>query len=384
MRQPNVPAPAWRDYWAALTGTSRVHTYLNVLDRAGDIVTTLAADGCDGQVLVDRRSKTTSRMLTLSVDDPTGQLEFDPGSPDEAAVFLNHMVQVKKAVWVEAVDRLVTDTIFTGPMHRMWRDGATVHLTAHGKDKDANRPLGDTLTIEAGTPKMEAIAVILARIGETRFAFPELDAALTRTLSLGPASRPWPLCQLIAESENHQLLYRADGIPTARAWSRQPLYTFRSGVDLVGRPRIAYELDDDFGNAVEVLGAKLSGVQQRIRVVVPAPYDHLLASGDDTVRDEEHLGLVVHRYVNDLIDDEDTAGTIGERMMDDILLGVVRPRFESVPIWPLEEGDMAEMEAGDVTVPFRLDRFTLPVSTTGRPRMVVGVQRKTTGDRDTW
>lgn len=375
----------WGGYWSALRGHAREHTYVNVLELDGEHLASLDTTGCGGQVLVDRNATGSSRLLRLRLDDPNRQLDFDPATPDDAAVFLTHMIQVKKSVWVEAVDRLVTSTIFTGPLRRSWRDGATLRIVCHGKEQLARRPLGDTLTIEAGTPKMEAVRIILARAGETRFALPDLPAELARPLSLGPTSRPWDYAQLITESENQQLYYPAGGAATVRRWSRQPLYTFRTGAagEVLGTPRVPIVVDDDFTNAVEVLGANPPGPQNRVRVVVPAPADSLLAAGVDGSRGGGYAGLIPRRYVNPLIDDEETAYAIGERIMDDILLGIARPRFDAQPIWPLEEGDMVELETDDVSVPFRFDRYVLPLSARGdRPHMVVGGHRDDGSSQD--
>lgn len=364
-------------YLGALRGHSIVRTEVTVLDLAGETVASLTPSVADGQVLVDRRAR-ASRVLMLNFDDPNGLLDFDPTTPDDGALYLTHMLQVDVSTWVEELERFVTATPFLGPLRALRRDGITIAARAHSKEMLRRRRLGDTLRIAKGTPKVEAIRMILEKYGETRFAFPELTVKMPRGLSLGPNARGWDIGERIAESMNMQLFHRMpDGAATLRRFPRAPQWTFRTGDEgeVVGNPRISFDVADDFYNTLRVRGPKPRPGKKRVVVTRHAPEGHLLSPDGD-------LGGLPKVLNNGFVRSRAEARRLGDRHIEDQLLSVVQPRFEALPIYHLTEGDYVQLETEETMLPFRLDRFTLPISTAGRPRMLVGHHAKTTLDRD--
>lgn len=366
--------PAYLD---ALRGHAVVKTEVTVLDLAGETVASMTPSVADGQVLVDRLAR-SSRVLMLNFDDPNGLLDFDPTTPDDGALYLTHMLQVDVATWVESLERFVTVTPFLGPIRALRRDGITISARAHGKEMLRRRRLGDTLRVAKGTPKVEAIQLILEKYGETRFAFPELPRKMPRGLSLGPNARGWDICERIAESMNYQLYHRMpDGAATLRRYPRTPGWTFRTGDqgEVIGNPRVSFDVADDFYNQIRVRGPKPRPGKRRVVVTRHAPEGHMLSPDGD-------LGTLPKGLNNGFIRSKAEARRLGDRLIDDQILSVVQPRFEALPIYHLDEGDYVQLETEETMLPFRLDRFTLPISTAGRPRMLIGHHAKTTLDRD--
>ena len=377
-------------YVDALRGSVFLDTVVSVLDMAGNPIGPLSANVVHGQVLVDRHADVT-RLATLDLADPTGSLDFDPDSPADDALWLNNQLQVSASVWVDALGTHVECPYFTGPIRRLWRDGATVHVDAHGKERRMLRPLWAPLYIPRDTPKVDAIQQILAQAGETMFAFPSSTEMLTRDVSLGRGTRPWVIAKQIAESMNLQLYYRGDGYAALRPLATDAVFVFtkadedadpQTSDDIVGNPRVWFELDDDFANAIEVLGAQPRADKSRVRAVVHAPDDHPLSKDYmATNADDPDTGVLMASYVLDQARTNDQAATIAQRILDENLLAVTRTRFDSVPFYLLEEGDYVRMETSGTSVPFRLDRFGLPIGTSGRHAMTVGYHAKTTPDR---
>lgn len=379
------------DYVDALAGNALISTTLNVLDAAGNPRGPLSNDIVAGQVLVDRNAR-VSRLLTLDLADPTGSLEFDPNSAADDALWLNNQLQVSATLWVDALQQHVECPYFTGPIHRLWRDGVNIHIDAHGKERRMLRPLWAPVLIPRDTTKVDAIRAILARAGETLFAFPTSSEMLASDVSVARGAIPWTEAQLIAESFNMQLYYRGDGYATLRPFPTQSVFSFTKldaqspdtsiKTEISGPPKIWFELGENFANAIEVLGAPPRGTKDRVRAVVYAPDGHPL-SRDVLATDPDNpdSGVLLASYVVPQARTDAEAATIAQRILDDNLRAVTRTRFDTAPYYLLEEGDFVDMDTSSTTVPFRLDRFGLPVGTRGRHVMTVGYHTKTTPDR---
>lgn len=379
-------------YVDALRGDAFVETNVNVLDAAGNPIGPLSVDVSDGQVLVDRHAD-VSRLLTLNLADPTGSLEFDPESAADDALWLNNQLQITSTTWVDAIGEHVECPYFTGPIRRLWRDGNLVHVDAHSKEERMLRPLWSPLYIPRDTTKVDAIKMILTQAGETMFAFPTGSELLATNVSLARGDRPWRYAQAIAKSLNMQLYYRGDGYATLRELPTEPVFSFTrvdertedttlGDGDVSGDPRVWFELGDDFANTIEVVGPPPMANKPRVRGVVYAPPDHPL-SRENMATDPTRVetGVLPATHVVTQCRTDDQARIIGQRILDENLLGVTRARFAATPFYILEEGDFVQLDTATISVPYRLDRFGLPVGTRGRHVMTVGYHTKTTPDR---
>lgn len=383
MNKLGLTATQLQAWLTVLRGPAVVDTKVSVLSMDGDVLADLSSTVVDGQVLVDRRGRRATRALAMTLADATSSLDFDPNSAADDALWLSHMLQVSASVFVPAVNDWVTCPYFTGPVAALWRDGVNVNVRAHGKEQRAQRDLWAPVTIRRDTPKVDAVKIIMGRTGETLFAFPQSTEMLPRDIGLARGANPWVAAVSIAESMGMQLYYRTDGYCAMRPLTTTTVHTFSTdpGGDISGQPRIKFELGDDFANTIEVLGAQPSPTRPRVRSVRYAPAGHSLSRELLAVGGDLDTGVIVHTHENPHIGSVALATVIGEALLEDQLLSIVQPRFDSVPLYHLEEGDMVAMDTDDHLIPFRLDRFSIPVHTSGRHVMTVGYHDKTTVDR---
>lgn len=361
-----------------------VSTVVDVLDLEGNQIDTLDDVTVNGQVLVDRRAR-VSRALMLDVLDPRGVIDFGGDSPDPGTLYFDKMLSVSIRTWVAAIDMHVVCPVFTGPVSAYRRDGASVRVEGHGKEELALGSQWDPMVIKAGTPKTDAIKLILDRTGETRYALPDLAVSMPHTMNLGRTVRPWRAAQRIAESMGRQLYYRADGYVALRRPPAQPVYTFSA---TAGDPDVdpatvqMTETMAGFANVISVVGGKPRGPKTRVRAVVEAPPHHAMSPANLGRGSAQRR--YVHRYENRFIRSHSEAHRVGLQILEDRLRSVTQPRFDSLPIYHAEEGDLVQIDTDDAMVAFRLDRFSLPIGTRGDFTMPVGYTRPTTRLREDW
>lgn len=359
--------------------SSAVDWTVDVLDLDENHVSSMTEFAPVGQVLVDRNAPAT-RALLLSITDPYGSLDFDTDSPNETAVFFNRMLQVSARVYVPALADYAVAPIFTGPVTKFRRDGATVLMEGLGKEALALSDLWEPLNVSQGSPKVDAVRLIMGAVGETRFSFPTLDARLPTGLSLGRHAKPWQTAQLITRSMGMQLYYRPDGVLSMRDLPTTPLWTFTTDADVIG-PAAITRSRDQFANVVEVLGGPPGGDKTQVRAVAVVPPEHEMAPGQPGLGRNGKSAVYSYTETNAFLRSNDEAEVLATQILEDRLRSVTQPRFDSQPIYHLDEGDLVQLDAPDALVPFRLDRFALPISTKGDVVMPVGYHRSTMPDR---
>lgn len=378
MRRPGGLTAQEIRYWQqAQRSHGMVSAVVDVLDLAGNQIDTLGELTVDGQVLVDRKA-IVSRVLMLDITDPRGVLDFGSDSPNPKTLYFDKMLAVATETWVPELDSHVACPIFTGPVTGYRRDGGAVRLEAHGKEQLALGYQWDPMTIKAGTPKVDAIKLIMDRTGETRYALPDLTVTLPCAMNLGRTSRPWRAAQRIARSMGRQLYYRADGYLALRRMPNTPIYTFSTSSDGEVAPASVQMTESmaGFANVVEIVGGKPRGPKSRVRKVVQAPEYHSM-SPENLGRNDRPRRYVYH-YENRLIRSAGEAERVGIQILEDKLRSVTQTRFDSLPIYHAEEGDLVQIDTDEALVPFRLDKFSLPIGTRGDFVMPVGYSKQTT------
>jgi len=365
--------PAQMLEWQDLQrGSGKVTTTVDVTDLAGNHLGSLSDLAVHGKLLVDRRARRSTRALALTMADPNGIVAFSTDTPSRTALGFNRMLEVAVETYLPSLGETVRCPIFTGPVTGHRRDGRTIRVEGHGKEILGLDELCDTLTVKATTPVTDAIATIMTKAGETRFALPDLPDRLPVTMSLGPHDRPFHAAQMLARSIGRELYYRPDGFLALRQLSTVPTYTFRAddtGEVNAGSVR-TWDTLDGFFNAVEVTGAPPRGPKKQVWRRVEVPIGHDLAPGD--------LGRrIPHRVHNRYIATNTMAERIGRQDLDEALLAVTRVRFDATPVWHALEGDMVQLDSDDLLIPFRLDKFAHSIGTAGRHVMTVGVHTDT-------
>lgn len=350
-----------------------------VLNLEGEQLASISPRVLDGQIVVDRRGP-VKRVLTMTFLDPKHALNFDSDSPDDGALYRDRMLRVYYSVRVPDLGKHVTAVPFTGPVVKFSRQGATVTVEAHSKERQAMGNLWRPLTLKKGTPKVDAIQTIMERTGETEFRFPSLKSRLPKTRSLGRMAKPWNAARRIARSMDRQLFYDGRGTLHLRQMPSKVGFTFNAGPqgEVVGEPSITVDMDG-FKNKILMVGGKPKGAKHRVRGHATAPDRHPLSPVKLGRNGEPYYE--VERRENDHLRSKKECHRRAERILEDRLRASVDVAFDSVPIPHLDEGDLVRLRTVDGTVvEFRLDRFVLPLTTPAEggdgPTMTVGYLKR--------
>lgn len=384
MQPLGIPAGNMPDYERAVRATKLRRTVIDVLDLDYNHLSTLTAQASWGQVLCDRHGN-AQRALRLVIDDPTQSIDFDPDSPSPSAVYFTQQLQVSVPVYVPELAADVTASLITGPITAFMRDERLVYLEAQSTDTLARVPAWQPVTLLRGMPKDEAIAALLDDAGETRYIIPTLSEPLRRTVSVPRFGDRYEVAQKIARSMDLDLSPRGDGYHVVRELPTNPLWNFSTAdgtddpslVDVVGRPRVRRSTHM-LTNAVEVLGPPARAGQERIRGVAVASAAEQ-SSPDAFIRGGQRGYRPIQRVYNQAASNAQ-AQAIAERMLNERLVSGATPRFTARPIYHFDTADMADLATSDATIPFRLDKFAVPVGTKGGGVMSVGFHLKTTPD----
>lgn len=355
----------------------RNHTVLrririSVHDMDDRTLAHLTPDVIDGQIVVDRRT-TPSRILNASFVDPAGVVNFDAQAPAATGLHYTRQLRVAVDTYVPELEEWVGGAVpFYGPVRAFDRDGDVVRVTCHGRDALGMGQLWTPFSQPRRTLKTSVIRRLLARYGETRLSIPNLPARLPAALNLGREPSPWPQARKLAGSMNRQLFYTGRGVATLRAWPGRSVFAFD---DYLTSKVRANRSAEGVVNLVEVLGRKPRGAKSRVRAVAAlrpgrgnmAAAD--LAPGDGRV-------FLTETIVNDHFRSTRECQAYADRRLADKSRQLVAIAFDCLPIYHLDEGDMATVEGRH----FRLDQFTLPLHAgEGEgPPMTVGYIKRTT------
>ena len=364
-----------RAYHEALRAPTVLRRFrFGVYDMNDRPLTTLHPQAVDGQIVVNRRT-TPSRLLTLTLVDPRFSTDFDPDSPGATGLHYTRQLRVSVGTFVPDLDEWVTCTPFYGPVRAFERDGDLVHVTGHGRDALGMGRLWVPMGRKKGTRKTDAIKALLDRFdGGHRRHIPNLPARLPAPLNLGRYVRPLPQARRLATSMNRQLFFDGPGYATLRAWPSRTVFTFDDY--LTGPVKTSRQLDGVI-NTVEVLGRKPRGHKNRVRAVATLRPGGANMSAAALAPDGGGRVWLVRTIKNDHVRSVKEARALAERTLDDASLNLVSIRFDSLPVYHLDEGDMVAVDGHR----FRLDEWTMPLHAgeggEDGPPMTVGYAKRT-------
>lgn len=372
-----------RLFEAALCQTHTRKVIVDVLTLNGAVLSTVSNQLLDGQVNVDSEAE-VSRSATVTFLDPSHTLNFDTDSPDSGAIYADRMIRIQYGVHVEALERYVYTTVFTGPVTGLSRDGATVTVEAQGKETLARGAIWTPMNLRKGMAVVDAIRALLStRTGETRFSIPDFRNTNGKRLTLPKAraldrySEGWATALSLARSIDKQIYYNGAGVLVMRNYPGAVAYTFRPGAggSIVSTPSITYRLDD-LKNTVAVKGQPPNGKKGAVSASVFAPKSHPLSPA--------RMGRTgAPRYLVERIEDQSIrshadAAKLAERILATKLREAVEVSFDSLPIPHLDPGDLVRIQTPEFTLNFRLVKFAIPLAPTGDPAMPVGYLKRLT------
>jgi hypothetical protein len=359
-------------FHAALTGSYRARTTLEVLDRDEAVLDTIEDAVLSGSVDIDTKS-IPDRTLQVTFADQGRRFHFAPGGAADSAMFADNMIRARRQYWVGVLDTWVDVPLFTGPVETVSRDAGTVSVTAKGKEsrliepEPAWRPQHHA----RGKRVTDAIHDILAESGERRFDIPKRPARLKKPVSLGRHTEPWKVVRRLADSIDRQVFYDARGRVRLRHAGAHAVWRFTTTGNVVGAlPKRAFDLTE-MRNTVEVLGPEEPGKKTRLRYVATPPKGNPLSPWSLARNGKPRF--IVETIELDHAKDMAVLRSRGDRELDDLLRSALTLDFEAMVVPTLEPGDMvALVEDGERTA-FRLRRFTIPL--TGEA-MTVGENRR--------
>lgn len=357
----------------ALTWTYERRIHVQVLDLNMNTLRWLTPNILDGQVTYDATgSQPTTRILTMSILDPSQALAFEPDSPGPA-LWRNRLLRVVYAVRVPALNRWVDVPVFTGPVFDFSRQGALVNITAHGMERLALGNAWNPKKYPAKSKRTDAIKSILGRVGEDCHAVPDLPYKLPHDFHVMKMQKPWERAQHLAKSMNRYLFYDGHGTLHLRRHNDRPVFTFDD--ELLTPPQFQRS-KDPIVNTVEVLGAKPKGKKTRVRAVATATgwlSPTALGRGSTALRLAEQIQ-------NDHLRSHSEAQAVADRRLRQHFQQRVAISFDALPVPHLEERDrVAVTSTGVGSANLRMNQWTLPLGggDGSAPPMTVGSVRLT-------
>lgn len=348
----------------------------------------------DGQVTVSAGADTAQRSLTLSLLDPRSDLRIDTGTPEDGIIYADRMVRVWYKIWIPEStrqDKWIGVPIFTGPITKYDRTGATLSLEAQSKEVLAG-PVFKTYTITKGTNKVDAIKQIMRKAGEDDSFFRNLGdttGVLSSDLTGAAAPKPantkdtktepeqtimWSQAEDIAQGLDRFLYYDGEGYLNMRKFPDVTSFVFQDGTDgtVQGEPQLNFDPALLF-NVVRIDGkAPTSGTTPSATKY--APEGHPLSAQS---LGRKVGGVLVPRYLasieqSDAYTSESACGTAAQRKLDAAIDESIEVSFNSLVIPHLEPNDQCLLSTVTPAInsTFRLRNYTIPLNSSGQ--MTVG------------
>ena len=393
---------------ATLVTSHRIRLQVDVLGRNEGVRSSLTVPQSkvlDGAVEVDAQAD-ISRSLRLTIVDRKHALGFDAASPSAGALFADNMLAVRYGVYVATLGRWVDIPVFWGPLTKFERAGSQVQLEAQGKEALALDPHFATqgYTLRKGMRVDNAIRAVMDRLGERRYSLVDMPARLPRARVVEPEDEPWDVVKFGWEAEVMRkrgkgkkrrrervtveynglislagpfiLFYDGRGRLVGRRRSTNVLFTFEEGVHLIREPDVVFDALAAC-NRVTVTGATVTVGKKPHRRQVQRRASAQLQPTNPL----SPAALARHgkpRYMSDFVvaDNLKTKAAclkrakhvLRERSQDGVDVS-----FESLPVPLLEEGDFVRVKTSEYSLKFRLQRFTIPL--TSAETMSVGWTR---------
>lgn len=384
-----------RAYNRAVVQSRRMYIRARVFDQNEKPIadlTTPTSTILEGQVVIDaspRDSKNLDvpevpvwRSLNLSILDPRHRLYLDPDSPSNTAMFPSQFISVVRYDYVSELSRFVACPLFFGPLTRFDRQGNAAYVEAMGKEifNIAPAVMWESIKLPKGMKITDAIKTLLQKNGERKFLLPTLSARLPASISLSRHDQAWYHARRLAASVGYMLFYDGLGRVRMRKKPLSPTWTFslyeRTGIPkphVLTEPSISYEFSE-LRNTIEVLGpepSKNSG-KKRIRAVAyPVRSDPLSPWSLSHNGDPRYL---VETIENPDIKRLSQAQEIAKDTLADRMNLAREVSFDALPIPHLEEQDYVVLRMADDVITWRLNRFTIPLTSDGV--MNLGITRR--------
>ena len=359
-----------RQTFEALLATHHsIEIELCLTDLDHNELASIGAKLMDGQVTVDADAGVT-RALELDLLDPTGELHLDSGSPNDGALFVDRMLQVRYCVINPEKTKRYVCPIFVGPISSLERNDASLKVEALGKEVFGLGEAWNELTFKKGTRVTTAIKRILTDVmGESNLAIPDRDKKLPRNVSVGGDKYPWVVAKQLADSIGFQLYYDGIGVCRMRRTPDAAVFTFREGVGGTVKTKPVGGFDaSQIVNAVEVLGKKPQ--KKRGQTAKKRPHARRIAPRSHPLSPWSIGRSGGPRFLPRRIEDDGitTDAQARERARLELkrgLLQSVEVSYDALVVPHLEELDVVKLSTDTFSATHRLRKFAIPLSASG-------------------
>jgi hypothetical protein len=347
---------------ALLEKNHRVDVIIQFMDLSHNHLSDQSDRLMGGQVNIDITASTT-RSATLDLRDPENRLKLDDNAPSDGSLFFTKMFRIIFVVSPPDNSVHYSVPIFTGPISKVTRSGPIVSVECQGKESLSFATIWAGRTLKKGIKKTEAILKVMGWTGETRFNFTPKDSRIGGSGISAARTRKftfWALAKMIAGSMNLQLFYDGRGVLRLRRIPAHSVYTFEDDGVMVTIPQVNYEVNDEFCNAVEIIGGKPKGSKKKVKYRLVAPRHHPLSPWN--------IGRNgTPRFVPKIIEDDSIkshkiARARARRELQNALLESVEVTFDSLPVPMLEELDNCRYRSSDAHGTFRLKQMSIPLT----------------------
>jgi hypothetical protein len=375
---------------AALLSTFTAPTYrmtpiIEVLDFARNVLADISDMMIEGQVDVDADAD-ISRSLTLTLADKSGTLPFNTESPASTALYYDRAIRASARVIVpdylspDGIAFPVTIPVFTGPVTKMERTGATVMVECQGFEYLYCGAVWNPVTYAAGTRKPDVIRGLLAsgnpvyRPATHLLDIPPNGNTIPAPLQLVREDSIWPVVTQLAGGMSLRLWWDGSGVCRMAPSQTLPVWLFRdvSGPD---GDDVQITYSDTVTNCAYVIGGTPEGAQGPVTATAVAPANHPLSPqkvGRYRLPDGQP-------YTDDTLMSKAACQGKADTLMAANLIQNVSAAFTAVPMWLLDPRDTCRVETqlGAITFPIR--KYTLPLG--GGGGMSVGFNQAVQYDK---
>lgn len=346
-----------REYFDTLRRDHRMRVRVSLMDPSENYVRSLTGRITAGQVVGDAsQSIPMSAQLAMHLED----MYRTPRRGD--------LVRIRREVltgfgWYGP-------PLFTGPVDKATTEDRVLSLDLLDKSALLRPTTRGVHTYRKGLTRIGVIRDIAYDRGERRFDLPEwIDARLGAPVQIRPGKQPWSYMVIQARALRGQVFYNGAGALRVR---RHPTGTnlWFNEATVLSVPKTV-ESDAELINSVKVTGKPPAGKKWRIVAKAYIPEWHHLSP-----QKQARHGVSQHRWED--IEDETIrtvkdAQAVADRRVKELLAQTGGVTFTAAPHPGIELGDVQHVNAGGVSVPYRLSQFSIPL--TGEEPMTVGYVR---------
>jgi hypothetical protein len=370
-----------REFHEVLAGSHSTDVVVRVLSLNRAYLADVTGQLFDGQVNIDADADIT-RTCTLSLRDPGRSLLWDTSSPNDAALFVDRLVQIIYVVRAPYPSvKSWSVPIFTGPVTKVSRTADIINLEASGMEHLISPPTVAWFakTYGKGMKKTTLVRLLLSELGgETKFSIPDWAETTAAPVTTVFNSNLWAVAKRVVGSRavNH-LFYDGRGVCVLRKTPSASVFAFRTGTGgtIISEPQVSYDMST-VANTVRVVGATPAKAKRPVVGTASAPRTHPLSSA--ALGRNGKPRVILAELADDHLKTTAQATSLARAHLETILRESVEVTFDAMVIPHLEPEDVYTVNTPTLGFNGRLKKMTIPLK--GGP-MTVGYNARRSANK---